>query len=156
MRVKLHVFLALVLVILIQHSVMSQSKSKQDPLPVVVYDENVNDPLTSDELLKIKEVYGDRAENDILSHSQRLKDVKNILRNRVEIVDAGDKDMSSFTKLSQVELFNDFTPNLSRDLNFNPSDFNPLKYKFDFYSRNSAIYSVDNTIYYIVIKSQHD
>lgn len=154
MKVNLQLFVMLALVILVSNKAISQSKNKQEPLTVVVFNENVNAPLTSDELAKIQEVYGDNTEN-ILSRDQHLKVLKNILRNRVLIVDAGNKDLSGLPRLSQVALFNDFVPNLSRDFNFTPETFNPLKYKFDFYSRNSEIFWVDNTPYYIEIKSQH-
>lgn len=138
---------------LVYNTATSQSNNKQEPLKAVVFNENVNAPLSSSELAKIQAVYGENSEV-ILERAQQVKDIKNILRNRVVIVDAGTKDLSSFPKLSQVALFNDFVPNLTRDLSFNPENFNPLKYKFDFYSRNSNIYWVDNTTYYIEIKSQ--
>jgi hypothetical protein len=147
--------MACMLCVFVHTNAISQSKTKQKPLSAVIFNENINEPLTDEELTKIQEVYGDKSNENVLNHSQRVKDVKNILRNRVEIVNAGDKDISSFPSLSEVSLFNDFVPTLTRDYNFNPEHFNPLKYKFNFYSRNSSIYRVDNTTYYIIIKSQH-
>ncbi|MEZ4792981.1 MAG: hypothetical protein R2783_05840 [Gelidibacter sp.] len=155
MRLKLQVALVGILGIFVYNNALSQSKTKQKPLSIVVFDENVNEPLTAKELAQIEEVYGAETQASVLDRSQRIKDIKNILRNRVEIINAGEKDLSSFPKLSQVELFNDFMPNLTRDFSFNPENFNPLKYKFNFYSRNASIYWVDNTTYYIAIKSQH-
>ncbi|VAW36026.1 hypothetical protein MNBD_GAMMA01-1060, partial [hydrothermal vent metagenome] len=38
---------------------------------------------------------------------------------------------------------------------FNKNTFNPLKYTFDFYSRGGYMYKVDNTNYFIIIKSQY-
>jgi hypothetical protein len=133
----------------------SQSSIKKEPLKHVNYNINVDLPLNKKELLQIKEVYGDKAENDILSKPQRLKDIKNILRNRVEIIQYQNKSLSGFKLLSEVSLFNDYNNNLKRDLIFDKTNFNPLKYQFDFYSRNSSTYRVDNTQYLIVIKSQH-
>lgn len=153
MRINLRLFVMITLSFLVYNTATSQSNNKQEPLKAVVFNENVNAPLSSSELAKIQAVYGENSEV-ILERAQQVKDIKNILRNRVVIVDAGTKDLSSFPKLSQVALFNDFVPNLTRDLSFNPENFNPLKYKFDFYSRNSNIYWVDNTTYYIEIKSQ--
>ncbi len=155
MKLNLQVLVVFILCVFVYNNAISQNKEKQQPLPIVVYDENVNDPLTSLELAKIHEVYGDNAEVYILNRAQRVKDIKNILRNRVRVVDAGTKDLSGLPKLSQVELFNDFIPSVRRDFPFSPENFNPLKYKFNFYSRNSEIYWVDNTTYYIEIKSQH-
>ncbi len=155
MKIKLKAVLLLILSILVHQNSISQTQDLNKPLPVVIYNDNVNEPLTVKELAQIKEVYGDNAEIDILSRPQRVKDIKNILRNRVEIFDAGDKDLSSLPKLSKVELFDDYIPSISRDFNFNPKNFNPLKYKFNFYSRNSSTYHVDGTGYYIIIKSQH-
>ena len=60
-----------------------------------------------------------------------------------------------FPLLSQVKLFDAFNKNIHRDKVFNPNNFNPLKYKLSFYSRNGATYKVDNTNYYIIIKSQY-
>lgn len=155
MRINQKLLMVLVLSIFVYNNALSQTPTKQQPLTIVVFDENVNESLTGQELAQIREVYGDKTEEYVLNHSQRVKDIKNILRNRVEIVDAGSKDLSGLPKLSQVKLFNDYVPNLIRDFSFNPKNFNPLKYKFNFYSRNSEIYWVDNTTYYIEIKSQH-
>lgn len=155
MKINLNVVLLFILSSFVYQNANSQSKTQSKPLPVIIYNDNVNEPLTMKELAQIKEVYGDNAEVDILNRPQRVKDIKNVLRNRVEIFDAGDKDLSSMPKLSQVELFDDYVPSLNRDFNFNPNNFNPLKYKFSFYSRNSSTYHVDGTGYYIIIKSQH-
>lgn len=155
MKIKLKAGLLLILSTLVYQNTISQSKAESQPLQVIIYNDNVNEPLTIKELAQIKEVYGKNAEADILSRPQRVKDIKNILRNRVEIFDAGDKDLSSLPKLSKVELFNEYENGISRDFNFNPTNFNPLKYKFNFYSRNSSTYHVDGTGYYIIIKSQH-
>lgn len=139
----------------INHSV-AQTRSNKQSLSRVVYYENVDEPLNSKELSQIIEVYGDKAEEDILSRPQRLKDVKNILRNRVEITQHPGKDLSVYKKLSQVPLFTAYISNLKRD-SFSVAEFNPLKYQFNFYSKNSFItyYWVDNTNYLIAIKPQH-
>jgi hypothetical protein len=154
MKINLQLCGMLMMSVFIYGNAISQSKTIQEPLTIVVFGDNVDAPITLSELAKIQAVYGDNTE-DILNRDQHIKDIKNILRNRVVVFDAGTKDLSSLPKLSQVALFNDFVPNLTRDLSFSPENFNPLKYKFDFYSRNSEIYWVDNTAYYIEIKSQH-
>jgi len=135
----------------------SFSQTKQKPLQHVVYNDNVNAPLTAHELALITEVYGEHAEEDILSKPQRLKDIKHILRNRVEIIEISEgKDLSSFTNLSTIPLFNPYNKGLSRDAFYNASTFNPLKYQFNFYSREgSQTYRFDNSQVLITIKSQN-
>lgn len=155
MNISLRFWMILAVNILIGHTAISQSPAKQEPLTVVRFAENVKEHLTSKELLQIKEVYGLKTDEVILNHTQRVKDIKNILRNRVVIVDAGNKDLSPLKKLSQVELLDGLQGSVTRDVTFDPTDFNPLKYKFNFYSRNSDMYWVDNTKYFIVIKSQY-
>ena len=134
----------------------SQNNQKQKPLQHVVYNDNVDAPLTAKELQQITEVYGEHAEEDILSKPQRLKDVKHILRNRVEIIEHPGKDLSSFENLSTVPLFNHYNKGLSRDASYNASTFNPLKYQFNFYSREgSKTYRFDNSQFLVIIKSQN-
>lgn len=79
--------------------------------------------------------------------------IENLLRNRVEV-----SVLSDFPKqvklLSEVSLFNKYNAKLKRK-GFDKDDFNPLSYNFDFYSKTTQIYRVDNTNYYIIIKSQY-
>ena len=135
--------------------VLAQNDTKKTPLEQVHYNENINSPLTTKELSQLQEVYGDYLDEAILSRPQRLKDLKNILRNRVEIVKHENKDLSTFPKLSQVELFTVYNKSLYRDNVFSPESFNPLKYQFNFYAREGETYSVEGTDYIIIIKSQY-
>ncbi|WCO02429.1 hypothetical protein [Psychroserpens ponticola] len=156
MNIKFLLPLAFIFSVLTVNTSFSQSSQKQKPLQHVVYNSNVDAPLTSIELKQIKEVYGEHAEEDILSKPQRLKDVKHILRNRVEVIEHLGKDLSSFTNLSTVPLFNHYNKTLNRDALYNASTFNPLKYQFNFYSREgSKTYRFDNSPYLIIIKSQN-
>lgn len=137
-------------------NVDAQSKSYKQPLTIVKYNDNVNLPLTSKELSQIQEVYADKTNEYVLSKPQRLKDVKNILRNRVQIVNIPNiHDQKPCKLLSEVSLFDAYVDNLERDVFFNKNTFNPLKYTFDFYSRGGYMYKVDNTNYFIIIKSQY-
>lgn len=134
----------------------AQTNGQKQPLAIVQYNDNVNAPLTANEELQLKAVYGDNLQEYILSKPQRLKAVKNILRNRVEIIEFSDpKDQKDCELLSEVSLFNYYVKDLKRDFVFNKNTFNPLKYNFNFYSRGSHMYRVDNTNYFILIKSQH-
>ncbi len=148
--------IAIVLIYLISFNVSAQYSKIRQSLKQVVYNDNVNKPLTNTELNQLKEVYGDALERDILNRPQRLKDVKNILRNRVEIINIPNvQNQKPCKMLSEVPLFNTYNNTLKRDIVFNRNTFNPLKYVFDFYSRGGSIYRVDNTNYFINIKSQH-
>jgi len=156
MNTKFLLPLAFIFSVLTVNTSFSQTNQKQKPLKHVVYNDNVNAPLTANELEQINEVYGEHTEEDILSKPQRLKDVKNILRNRVEIIKVPNKDLSSFTNLSTVPLFNHYNKGLSLDASYNASTFNPLKYQFNFHSREgSKTYRFDNSPYLVIIKSQN-
>ncbi len=157
MRIKFRLSSLIALSLLLSCPVFAQiKKTNQQPLPVVTYDSNVDAPLTTKELKFINEVYGDKTQEDILNHPQRVKDIKNILRNRVTYrrVDNPAK-FKECKSLSEVPLFDDYVVDLDRDIVFNPETFNPLKYEFNFYSRSGEHYKVDNTNYYIFISSQH-
>lgn len=137
-------------------SLNAQSNKNQKYLTHVEFNENVNDPLTSDEIKKIEEVYGDEMQKYVLDIPIRLKSIKHILRNRVKIELVENKDLNSLTPLSQVPILDPNNLGLSRDAFFNPKTFNPLKYDFKFFSREETkVYRVDNSSYIITVYSQH-
>lgn len=70
---------------------------------------------------------------------------------QVEVVKWDKK--TSYPLLSSVPLKNKYNPALSYDTgaNFNPANFNPLKYMFDMYNPSVLIYRVDNTDYIVKI-----
>jgi len=103
--------------------------------------------------VQLQEEYGDMLYNNVLNNPQRLKDIKNLLRNRVSVVELPNFK-KEVTLLSQVPLFNNYNKKLRRK-RFKKDTFNPLKYNFDFYSKGTKMYRVDRTNYYIVIKSQY-
>lgn len=155
MKIKLQSLIVLFFTMLLSTTAFSQRKIKPQPLPLVKYNSNVNAPLTAKELAQIKEVYGAEAEKEVLNRPQRVKDIKNILRNRVVIKQMPGAELKPYPLLSEVTLFDAYVPTLKRDAEFNPKDFNPLKYNFNFYSIGAYMYRVDHTNYYIIIKSQH-
>lgn len=155
MKIKIQSLLVLGFIILISTTAFSQRNLKEQPLRLVKYGTNIDAPLTAKELAQIREVYGAEAEKEVLSRPQRVKDIKNILRNRVVIEQVPGGELKPCPLLSEVTLFNAFVPTLKRDVVFNPSEFNPLKYNFNFYSLGAYLYKVDNTNYFITIKSQH-
>ena len=137
-------------------SLNAQSNKKPKYLTHVEFNENVNDPLTSDEIKKIKEVYGDDMQKYVLDIPIRLKSIKHILRNRVKIELVENKDLTSLPSLSQVPILDPNNLGLKRDAFFNPKTFNPLKYDFNFFSRQETrTYRAYNSNYIITVFSQH-
>ena len=148
--------LTILVVILLPMSIFGQETKQKNPLPLAKFDDNVKIPLTAKERAQIIEVYGDHADKYVFNDPHRLRVIKHILRNRVIIkLITNENEKKACPKLSEVSLFNGFVPDLERDKTFDPNDFNPLKYNFEFYSRASAMYHVDNTNYYIIINSQY-
>ena len=148
--------LTILVVMLLPICMFGQQKTQKMPLPLVKYNENVKLPLTVNERSQIIEVYGEHADKYVFDNPNRLKEVKNILRNRVVIEKHPNKDLSSFKRLSEVPLVNDYNKNLQYDFGANVENFNPLKYNFNFFSRNGIeYYRIDNTQYLITILPQH-
>lgn len=140
--------------ILMPLCVFSQQSNHKNPLPLAKYDDNVKLPLTAIERAQIIEAYGESADKLVFSNPHRLKSIKHILRNRVVIkliTDEGQKKPCPL--LSDVTNPDDLDSKVIET--FNPDNFNPLKYNFNFYSRSAGMYQVDNTNYYIIIKSQY-
>lgn len=134
----------------------AQSTKKQ-ALTVVKYRDNVKAPLNSNELRMLREAYADKLNDFVLSKPQRLKDFKNLLRNRIVIKKITSiTDASKYKTISQAGLFDSYNKSLTVDTGYNPSTFNPLKYNLQFFGRGSAMYRIDNTDFFIIIKSQHN
>ncbi len=130
----------------------AQTATKQTLVRGVFYKSNVALPLSNEEKVLLKEVFADQFEELVIKNPQRLKHLKDLLRNRIEV-----KRISNFPKrtklLSEVSLFNKYNAKLRRK-RFKKETFNPLKYQFDFFANSNEIYRVDKTDYYIIIKSQ--
>ena len=150
MKIKLLFFLSLFLSI--SGFFVYAQNQKDLKTPIVSFKNNVNLPLSNEEKELIREVY-QKEYNLITENLERLRFIKNLVRNRVEV-----RVLNDFPKqvklLSEVPLFNKYNAELRRK-RFDKDDFNPLSYNFDFYSKTTQIYRVDNTNYYIIIKSQY-
>ena len=110
-------------------------------------------PLTTLEIKQIQEVYGDQFQERVLDRPEVIHRLKQILRNRIEIVEIKNpRDQKDCKLISEVALKTVFVKDLKRDKVFNPSTFNPLKYAFNFDPRKASVYRVDNTDYFILIK----
>lgn len=129
-------------------AVIAQNDFKKHDKWITHYPSNIDLPFSNDELKKIEEAYGLEFKKEILTNRILLKDIKDILRNRVEVFNAEKKNISSITNLSTLPLYN------SKLLlkAFDPNNFNPLLYEFDFYTKSNLVYRVDNTSYLIFIK----
>lgn len=133
----------------------AQSQVKSRVVKVMNHNDNVKQPLTSQEMDFLVEAYGDELDEYILNRPQRLKDVKDILRNRVKIELASRNEKSAYLPLlSTVALFTTYNSALKRDVNFDKNTFNPLKYQFHFHGFGTSMYRVDNTNYIVIIKPQ--
>ena len=136
--------------------IIAQNSTDLEPLPLVEYKSNVNAPITVQERALLVEVFGDQLNTRVMARPNYLRALKDILRNRVQIVQYNQPENYKVTaNLSEVSLFDYYVPNLKRDVAFNTKTFNPLKYNFDFFKRGASIYRVDGTNYFILIKSQH-
>lgn len=137
------------------YNVKAQAVTKKHSTHVF-YASNVKAPLTAKELKMLKDVYADQLDKEVLNRPQRLKDIKNILRNRVEIVEYKNKDLSYFPALSSMPLFNIYNKALTRDAFFSPETFNVLKYNLPFYGKKRVTYHIDNSAYLLTIIPQHE
>ena len=120
------------------------SQNKNYNLWTIEFNENVNSPLNDIEKKYILEAYGESTYKRILNINPLLLNIKDILRNRVQILQKKYYVKEGLEKLSSVKRIN---TSLSPDLN----KFNPLLYDFDFESKKNQIYRVDNTDYLINI-----
>lgn len=133
----------------------SQGDSSKNRNSKTVNYTNIEAPFSAKEMKWLKEVYAGNLNELVLNKPQRVKDIKHLLRNRIEIKKINNPfDVKESTLLSTVPLFLNYNNNLKKEQTFNTSTFNPLKYKFNFYSKGEHFYQVDNTSYYIIIRSQ--
>ena len=101
-------------------------------------EKNVDYPLTSQELSFIENAFDDETLKRINKIKPLEKYVKDILRNRVQILNKKYQTNENLPKLSSVSTFTTIKK-------FNTNNFNPLLYNFDFDSQKSQIYRVDGT-----------
>ena len=101
-------------------------------------EKNVDYTLTSQELSFIEYDFDDETLKRINKIKPLEKYVKDILRNRVQLLNKKYQTNENLPKLSSITTF---TPIKK----FNTNNFNPLLYNFDFGSQKSQIYRVDGT-----------
>ncbi len=132
-------------------AIIAQNDFKKHDKWITHYPSNVEAPFSNDELIKLEAAYGDELQNQILRRPIRVKDIKDILRNRVFIYQENIKDLSKTPLLSEITIFNIYNHKSNRPI-FRENDFNPLLYNLNFFSKAKQTYRVDNTNYLIVIK----
>jgi len=120
------------------------SQSSKHNSWIIDLNENVNPKLTNLEIGLIKSAYGDATFKKIISVKVLEKNIKDILRNRVQILNKKFIVGENIPKLSSIS--NGKTPKV-----FNQKRFNPLLYDIDFESSKNQIYRVDGTDFIINI-----
>lgn len=100
----------------------------------------------------VKEAYGEKADALVFDIPIREKTLKDILRNRVTLVERYNKVPDFFTNLSTIPLLK-YNSALSRDSHVDPKTFNPFKYNIDFYqTKKRQKIHIDGTSWYLVIE----
>ena len=99
---------------------------------------NVDYPFTIQELSFIENAFDDETLKRINKIKPLEKYVKDILRNRVQLLNKKYQTNENLPKLSSVST-------ITTIKKFNTNNFNPLLYNFDFDSQKSQIYRVDGT-----------
>jgi len=122
--------------------IFSQS-DKHNPW-IIELGESVTNPLTNQEIRFIKSALGEEAYYRIINIKALEQNIKDILRNRVQILTKRYFPSEKFPKLSSVS-------NSNSSQIFNNYNFNPLFYDFDFESLEPKVYRVDGTDYIINI-----
>ncbi|WP_411895891.1 hypothetical protein [Winogradskyella sp. A2] len=145
----------LILFLLFSSSEIIGQTAQNIKFKAVKYKPNVDAPLTSSEMAKIKEVYQESTQDVVLNDKAHLKRIKHLLRNRINLLRLNEKAKHrNYINLSEVELFNHYNPELKRDMVFDRYGFNPLKYNLDFYPSQNVLYRIDGTDYFVQIMSQ--
>jgi len=100
----------------------------------------------------IREVYANQADALVFkSPSDRMTILTNLLE-RLEVVSKPEFKGKKFRLLSELSLVNKYNTNVKRDLSFETSTFNPLKYQFPIHSKSLEIFRIDGTDFLIVIQ----
>ena len=108
---------------------------------------NLDYPFTNQELSFIDNAFDDETLKRINKIKALEKYVKDILRNRVKILNKKYHTNENLPKLSSVR-------SSMTTKKFNKNSFNPLLYNFDFDSQKTQIYRVDGTDLVINIVSK--
>ena len=111
---------------------------------IIELGDSVTNPLTNQEIRFIKSALGEEAYYRIINIKALEQNIKDILRNRVQILTKRYIPSEKIPKLSSIT-------NSNSSQIFDKYNFNPLLYDFDFESFESQVYRVDGTDYIINI-----
>ena len=103
----------------------------------------------------IEEVYQHEA-SMVFDSPQRMRDIQDLLKNRFVVVPITEElrpKLGGAEELTTLSLNTSNNPNLKKEKIFDPQNFNPLKYNFNFYPIGAKLYRVGEK-YIIVIKPQ--
>jgi len=103
---------------------------------------------------RIAEVYIGEEGERVINDPDRMRDLKDILQNRLKVVYEPYSHDEKYAKLSSVGLLSVYNPGLIRDETIDPATFNPLKYDLNFFPRYTIVYRIDHTDYIIIIEPQ--
>lgn len=153
---KMKYLLLSIITLLTVYSVEAQEDWKNKSTNKYVTKTNLNTDFSKEEKNMVIEVFGDKAKELVFDDNEFSKAIKHLLRNRIEIVKIDDPSKQKKTKMiSELGLANYYNESLKEDAEFNISNFNPLKYNLDFFSKGTYIYRIDNTNYFIQVSSQY-
>lgn len=103
----------------------------------------------------IKEFFGDKYNVFVNEQPQRIASYLNLLTERIEFKKISNSKGEKYIKISELELFNKFNPNIRRDSSYDISTFNPLKYSMQFFNLKTNIYRLEGTEWVIIVKAQN-
>tara|TARA_Y100001978_G_C23580649_1_gene378806 strand:+ start:32 stop:463 length:432 start_codon:yes stop_codon:yes gene_type:complete len=119
------------------------SQSNKHDSWIIKFDQNVYLPLTEQEEIFIISAFGKNFFKRIVETNALEIYYKDILRNRVKVLFKKYHEGESLNKLSSLHNTNRI---------FDKNNFNPLIYDFDFESKKSQAYRVEDTDYIVIIK----
>ncbi|MDO5509456.1 MAG: hypothetical protein Q4F57_02055 [Weeksellaceae bacterium] len=126
--------------------------------PHVIFDANVDAPLTARERAMIVEAFGDKAQAYVFDQPFTERDLKDFLRNRVKVIRLdrakyqNEPMYQNLPQLQNVGLYDVHNSSVIRDMVYNESTFNILKYDINHHPVKEEIYQFGD--YFITILPQ--
>lgn len=99
----------------------------------------------------VREVFKDKADELVLNSKSRRLEIITEFLNRFEVAERPDLQGKKLQLLSEVSLSNKYNSDLKLDANYNPNNFNPLKYNFNMSSKEVLLYRIGESNYIIRI-----
>jgi hypothetical protein len=99
----------------------------------------------------IKEVYGVYGDQVISENDNFYKALKFKLLHKFRYDVMTASSSKEYQKLSEVPLMTKYNATLERDTTFDPLNFNPLKYDFNFNYGSHQVFQVDNSDFLIIV-----